>query len=193
MKIPISGREKYGYLELRGMRQYICHIDHNLWDVIVNGDLEEDLHQQENQYWSPSAPLVSKTTKQLMPKSSGLQFKARFGSTASGDFRVSTDGGISQVSTTPCTLDVACSFFSQPTTSPQLENEDFQQIDEDDLEELDLRWQCYNCHKKGHFAKEYESGRNQGRRYYGDNGWSNAPTNESSSQVMVAQVRLGGL
>ncbi|GJR43124.1 hypothetical protein Tco_1311227 [Tanacetum coccineum] len=32
------------------------------------------------------------------------------------------------------------SFFAQPTTSPQLENEDFQQIDENDLEELDLRW-----------------------------------------------------
>ncbi|GKG06153.1 hypothetical protein Tco_0326239, partial [Tanacetum coccineum] len=26
------------------------------------------------------------------------------------------------------------------TTSPQLENKDFQQIDGDDLEELDLRW-----------------------------------------------------
>ncbi|GJW35900.1 putative ribonuclease H-like domain-containing protein [Tanacetum coccineum] len=62
-------------------------------------------------------------------------------STASGDFGVSTAGGISQVSTTPCAHDVACSFFAQPTTSPQLENEDFQQIDEDDLEELDLRWQ----------------------------------------------------
>ncbi|GJV07939.1 hypothetical protein Tco_1345595 [Tanacetum coccineum] len=62
-------------------------------------------------------------------------------STASGDFRVSTAGGISQVSSTPCAHDVACSFFAQPTTSPQLENEDFQQIDEDDLEELDLRWQ----------------------------------------------------
>ncbi|GKF37318.1 hypothetical protein Tco_0114076 [Tanacetum coccineum] len=60
---------------------------------------------------------------------------------ASGDFRVSTAGGISQVSTTPCSHDVACSFFAQPTTSPQLENEDFQQIDEDDLEELDLRCQ----------------------------------------------------
>ncbi|GKA17870.1 hypothetical protein Tco_0697707 [Tanacetum coccineum] len=60
-------------------------------------------------------------------------------STASGDFRVSTTGGISQVSTTPCAHNVACSFVAQPTTSPQLENEDFQEIDEDDLEELDLR------------------------------------------------------
>ncbi|GJV25818.1 hypothetical protein Tco_1378513 [Tanacetum coccineum] len=35
-------------------------------------------------------------------------------STASGDFRVSSAGGISQVSSTPCAHDVACSFFAQP-------------------------------------------------------------------------------
>ncbi|GKG25910.1 hypothetical protein Tco_0399056, partial [Tanacetum coccineum] len=35
----------------------------------------------------------------------------------------------------------AYSFLAQPITSPQLENEDFQQMDGDDLEELDLRWQ----------------------------------------------------
>ncbi|GKA18931.1 putative ribonuclease H-like domain-containing protein, partial [Tanacetum coccineum] len=101
------------------------------------------------------------------------------------------------------------------------------QMDGDDLEELDLRWQvamltvrvkkfiqrtgrnmdfkekrpvsldkskieCYNCHRKGHFARECRSGRNQGRRSYGDNGRSNAPTNESSSQALVAQDGLGG-
>ncbi|GKB08989.1 ribonuclease H-like domain-containing protein [Tanacetum coccineum] len=100
-------------------------------------------------------------------------------------------------------------------------------IDEDDLEELDLRWQvamltirgkkfiqktgrnldfkekrpvsldkskikCYNCHRKGHFDRECRSGRNQGRRSYGDNGRINAPTNESSSQALVAQDGLGG-
>ncbi|GJS08517.1 hypothetical protein Tco_0365313 [Tanacetum coccineum] len=70
--------------------------------------------------------------------------------------------------------------------SPQTENEDFQQMDEDDLEELDLRWQ------KGNFASECRSGRNQGRRSYGDNGRSNAPINESSSQALVAQDGLGG-
>ncbi|GJV93842.1 ribonuclease H-like domain-containing protein [Tanacetum coccineum] len=148
-------------------------------------------------------------------------------STASGDFGVSTAGGISQVSSTPCAHDVVCFFFAQSTTSSQLENEDFQQIDEDDLEELDLRWQvamltvrvkkfiqktrgnldfkekrlvsldkskieCYSCHRKGHFARDCRSGRNQGRRSYGDNGRSNAPTNESSSQALVAQDGLGG-
>ncbi|GJW93303.1 hypothetical protein Tco_0172975 [Tanacetum coccineum] len=60
-------------------------------------------------------------------------------STASGDFGVSTAGGTSQVPSTPCAHDVAYSFFAQPTTNPQLENKDFQQIDGDDLEELDLQ------------------------------------------------------
>ncbi|GJS52378.1 hypothetical protein Tco_0625740 [Tanacetum coccineum] len=59
-------------------------------------------------------------------------------STASGDFRVSTAGRINQVPSTPCAHDVAYSFFAQPTTSPQLENEDFQQMDGDDFKELDL-------------------------------------------------------
>ncbi|GJT26887.1 putative ribonuclease H-like domain-containing protein [Tanacetum coccineum] len=117
-------------------------------------------------------------------------------STASGDFGVSTAGGINQVPSTPCAHDVAYSFFAQPTTSPQLENEDFQQMDGDDLEELDLRWQVamltVRVKKKGQFARECRSERNQGRRSYGDNGRSNAPTTESSSQALVAQDGLGG-
>ncbi|GJX18660.1 putative ribonuclease H-like domain-containing protein [Tanacetum coccineum] len=99
------------------------------------------------------------------------------------------------------------------------------QMDGDDLEELDLRWQvamltvrvkkfiqrrgrnmdfkekrhvsldkskieCYNCHRKGHFARECRSGRSQGRRTYGDR--SNAQTTESSSQALVAQDGRGG-
>ncbi|GJX70729.1 putative reverse transcriptase domain-containing protein [Tanacetum coccineum] len=117
-------------------------------------------------------------------------------STASRDFGVSTAGGINQVPSTPCAHDIAYSFLAQPTTSPQLENEDFQQMDGDDLEELDLRWQVamltVRVKKKGHFARECRSGRSQGRRSYGDNGRSNAPTNESSSQALVAQDGLGG-
>ncbi|GJU76862.1 hypothetical protein Tco_1273932 [Tanacetum coccineum] len=337
MKIPIIRKGEYDIWSKR-MRQYICHTDHNLWDVIVNGDLEEEPAPARE----TSAPLVPKTAKQLAAKRNQervksilllaipdeylLKFhnvadakslweaiKSRFGgneeskkmqknvlkhqfenfstasnesldkaydrfqklisqlevhgapiskedinqkflrslppswnqialimrnkpdideididdlynnlrvyedemkrsssststsqnlaflssentsstnevSTASGDFGVSTAGGISQVPSTLCAHDAACSFFAQPTTSPQLENEDFQQIDEDDLEELDLMGSAM----KGHFAKECKSGRNQGKRSYGDNGRRNATTNEPSSQALVAQDGLGG-
>ncbi|GJV07940.1 hypothetical protein Tco_1345596 [Tanacetum coccineum] len=43
-----------------------------------------------------------------------------------------------------------------------------------------------------HFARECRSGRNQEKISYDDNGRSNAPTNESSSQALVAQDGLGG-
>ncbi|GJW80990.1 ribonuclease H-like domain-containing protein [Tanacetum coccineum] len=52
--------------------------------------------------------------------------------------------------------------------------------------------ECYNCHRKGHFARECRSGRSQGRKPYDDNGRSNAQTTESSSQALVAQDGLGG-
>ncbi|GJY51136.1 ribonuclease H-like domain-containing protein, partial [Tanacetum coccineum] len=94
---------------------------------------------------------------------------------------------------------VICAFFASQPNSPQLNNEDLQQINLDDLEEIDLRWQmamltmrarrflkntgrkltingnetirfdkskvgCYNCHKRGHFAREGRAPRNQENR-----------------------------
>ncbi|GJX01178.1 ribonuclease H-like domain-containing protein [Tanacetum coccineum] len=91
---------------------------------------------------------------------------------------------------------VICAFFASQPNSPQLDNEDLQQIHPDDLEEMDLRWQmamltmrarrflkntgrkfsvngtetigfdkskvkCYNCHKRGNFARECRAPRNQ--------------------------------
>nr|GEW87058.1 hypothetical protein [Tanacetum cinerariifolium] len=65
---------------------------------------------------------------------------------------------------------VIYSFFASQSNSPQLDNEDLKQIDPDDLEEIDLKnlgangtdtigfnmskVECYNCHRRGHFAKE---------------------------------------
>ncbi|GJV09128.1 hypothetical protein Tco_1346784 [Tanacetum coccineum] len=185
------------------MRQYICHTDHNIWDIIVNRDLAEEAPPAREQ----SAP-PPKTAKQLtarrnqervksilllaIPDEHLLKFhdvpdakslwaaiQSRFGgneeskkmqknilkhqfenfttasnekttnntnevSTASGDFGVSTAAGTgssSQVSLNPCVDEVMCSFFAQQTTNPLIDNKDVQQIHEDDLEELDLRWQ----------------------------------------------------
>ncbi|GJU78748.1 hypothetical protein Tco_1275818 [Tanacetum coccineum] len=67
-------------------------------------------------------------------------------------------------------------------------------IDEIDIDDLYNNLRVYEdeFERKGHFARECRSGRSQGRRSYGDNGRSNASTNESSSQTLVAQDGIGG-
>ncbi|GKB30392.1 putative ribonuclease H-like domain-containing protein [Tanacetum coccineum] len=208
MKIPIIKKGEYDIWSMR-MRQYICHTDHNLWDIIVNGDLEDEATPSGEQ----SSPPVPKNAKQLaarrnqeriksilllaIPDEYLLKFhnvpdakslwaaiKSRFRVLLVRDFwaLVTARLEFNQVPSTPSAHDIAYSFLAQPITSPQLENKDFQQMDGDDLEELDLRWQvamltvrieCYNCHRKGPFARECRSGKSQGRRPYGDYDWSN--------------------
>ncbi|GJZ49175.1 ribonuclease H-like domain-containing protein, partial [Tanacetum coccineum] len=94
-------------------------------------------------------------------------------STASGDFGVAM-------------LTVRVKKFIQRTGR----NMDFKEKRPVSLDKSKI--ECYNCHRKGHFARECRSGRSQGRRPYGDNGRSNAQTTESSSQALVAQDGLGG-
>ncbi|GJZ63910.1 hypothetical protein Tco_0620331 [Tanacetum coccineum] len=54
MKIPIIKKGEYDIWSMR-MRQYICHAYHNLWDIIVNGDLEDEATPSGKQS-SPHVP-----------------------------------------------------------------------------------------------------------------------------------------
>nr|GEW10970.1 hypothetical protein [Tanacetum cinerariifolium] len=117
---------------------------------------------------------------------------------------------------------VIYSFFASQSTSPQFDNEDLKQIDVDDLEEIDLRWQmamltirarrflqktginlgvngtssigfdmskveCYNCHRKGHFAKECRSPKDQRMPGIAEPQRRTVPVETSTSNAMVSQ------
>ncbi|GJR20670.1 ribonuclease H-like domain-containing protein [Tanacetum coccineum] len=108
--------------------------------------------------------------------------------------------------------------------SPQLNNEDLQQINPNDLEEMDLRWQmvmltirarrflkntgrkltmngteiigfdefkveCYNCHKRGYFARECRAPRNQENRNRENT--RSVPVETTTSHALISCDGLG--
>nr|GEV99857.1 hypothetical protein [Tanacetum cinerariifolium] len=112
--------------------------------------------------------------------------------TAHGVFAASSKD---QASTRSYTNDAMCSFFSNQSNAPQLDNEDLEQIDTDDLEEMDLKWQVamltMRIKRRGHFAKERRALRNQGNRNK-DAPTRNAPMNTSTTNALVFQDEIGG-
>nr|GEY82488.1 putative ribonuclease H-like domain-containing protein [Tanacetum cinerariifolium] len=89
---------------------------------------------------------------------------------------------------------VIYSFFASQSTSPQLDNDDLKQIDADDLEEMDLKWQmgmltveCYNYHRKRHFARECRSPKDTRRNGVDEPQRRNVPVETSTSNALVSQ------
>ncbi|GJW79171.1 ribonuclease H-like domain-containing protein, partial [Tanacetum coccineum] len=92
--------------------------------------------------------------------------------TANGVSTASDHNSQGQASSSSYTDDLMFSFFANQSNSPQLDYGDLEQIDHDDLEEMDLKWQveCFNYHRRGHFARECRAPRNQGNKI-GDAGY----------------------
>nr|GEY30614.1 hypothetical protein [Tanacetum cinerariifolium] len=75
-------------------------------------------------------------------------------------------------------------------TAHSLDNEDLEQIDTDDLEKMDLKWQVamltMRVKRRGHFARECKAPRNQENKNK-DAPTRNAPVDTSTTNALVVQ------
>nr|GEX13774.1 hypothetical protein [Tanacetum cinerariifolium] len=100
-----------------------------------------------------------------------------------------------QASTASYADDVMLSIFSNQFNALQLDNKDLEQINTDDLEEMDLKWQVamltIRVKRRGYFSKECRAPRNQGNRNR-DAPTRNAPVDASTTNALVVQDGIGG-
>nr|GEW19060.1 putative ribonuclease H-like domain-containing protein [Tanacetum cinerariifolium] len=139
--------------------------DYSLWEVIINGDSPKPSVVVEGS----TAPIVILTAEQKLARRNELKARDEVKHSSSPRNLTQNIAFVSSSNTYSTTDSVSAatsvsavcaqllvsshpnidslsnavifSFFASQSTSPQLDNEDLKQIDVDDLEEMDLRWQ----------------------------------------------------
>nr|GEX33921.1 retrovirus-related Pol polyprotein from transposon TNT 1-94 [Tanacetum cinerariifolium] len=113
------------------IEQYFLMTDYSLWEVILNGDSPVPTRVVDG-VLQPVAPT---TAEQRLARKNELK---AHGTTIQNLAFMSS----SNTDSTTEPVSAAASVFAVCAKIPQLDNEDLKQIDADDLEEMDLKWEC---------------------------------------------------
>nr|GEY98609.1 hypothetical protein [Tanacetum cinerariifolium] len=159
-KLPILNPNEFDLWKMR-IKQYFLMTDYSLWEVISNGDspsptrIVDDVIQiiapataeQSNLKIYEAEVKGSSTSSQNTQNITFVSSNNTYSTNKSVSVVPSVSAASSKatVSTLPnvdCLSDVVIySFFASQSNSPHLDNEDLKQIDLDDLEEMNLKWQ----------------------------------------------------
>nr|GEV16663.1 uncharacterized mitochondrial protein AtMg00810-like [Tanacetum cinerariifolium] len=89
---------------------------------------------------------------------------------------------------------VIYSSFASQSNNSQLDDDDLKKIDVDDLKEMDLKWkmamltvECYNCHRKRHFARKCRSPKDKRKNGAAEPQRRNVPVETSTSNALVSE------
>ncbi|GKC25973.1 hypothetical protein Tco_1028123, partial [Tanacetum coccineum] len=185
-KLPMLNPGEFELWKIR-IKQYFLLTDYALWEVIVNGDSpppKRTVNGVEKTYPPTTAEekLARKnelkargTLLMALPNEHQLKFNTYkcAKSLMEAIEKSSNQAHGSNSANTDSISDAAIySFFANQSNSPQLDNEDLQQIDADDLEEMDLK------------APRENRNREPVRR--------NVTVETTETKALVAQDGLGG-
>ncbi|GKB35288.1 retrovirus-related pol polyprotein from transposon TNT 1-94 [Tanacetum coccineum] len=150
------------------------------------------LKQQYENFTAPSSKMLDQTFNRLQKLVSQLDlldesFHKKMLikiSTASTQVNAANSTNIDNLSDV-----VICAFFASQPNSPQLVNEDLQQIHPDDIEEMDLRWQMTMLTMRA--RRDCKAPRNQVNKNK-ESSRRSVPMETSTSTALVSCDSLGG-
>nr|GEZ82174.1 hypothetical protein [Tanacetum cinerariifolium] len=172
------------------IEQYFLMNDYSLWEVILNGDSPVPTRVVDGVL----QPVALTTAEQRLARKNELKARGTLLMALPDKHQLKFNSHKDAKTLMEAIEKSDLLIFDSQSSSPQLDNEDLKQINADDLEEMDLKWQMAMLTMRARrFLKdkkkswEYRSPKDSRRNGAAEPQRSNVPVETSTSNALVSQ------